>query len=104
MSAARDLLIEARGAIASEDRWWPGAKRAPSATISMNYNCAETALCYACIHVGFSGFKEARAALFARTGNIAHFNDTHAHAEVLAAFDRAIEGSGPAEHDEKASP
>ncbi len=81
----REVLIEARKAIANPNGWCQEQSRSGAAV------CAERAIFDQAETVG-----EAHRALDAipLPGEaLFHFNDTHTHAEVLALFDRAIEAA-----------
>lgn len=83
----REVLVAARKLIKKPEDWVSN----PYANGWDERNCALTAICEAT-----SKFPEAieRAAIAAVEDAIANelmrFNDTHTHAEVLAAFDKAI--------------
>lgn len=85
-SPVASILIAARKIIENPDDWCGHAPQ------TREENCAATAVW----KTGHNNDAQAAAAYFhlARSmgvKNVKDFNDTHSHAEVLAAFDRAIE-------------
>lgn len=83
-SETKKTLIAARGLIENEADWF-GARHNP---IPSN-KCALQAV--SAVALGTEAASLARAALDAVAGgDMFKFNDDHTHAEVLAAFDRAI--------------
>jgi hypothetical protein len=93
-----DILIIARKLIEKEENWTQGAyARLPDGTPtdedgpSVSCYCSLGALSKA---GNFWTPQKAYDYLYAAMGSsITDFNDTHTHAEVLAAFDAAIEAS-----------
>ena len=83
----RDVLIAARGLIAREEDWSSLGPRG----VRQGQRCAAIAI----NDCGFAGDGALR--VFAETigsDSIGEWNDTHSHADVLAAFDRAIASLG----------
>lgn len=81
-----DVLRRAREII-SDERNWFGSKG------TLGSNCALTALDRAagvCLESAHPLYRALLAGMDGATG-IAMYNNTHTHAEVMAAFDRAIE-------------
>jgi len=93
MSSTLMLLIRGREYITDRSRWCQGSFKRGEAVCSLGaiYQCADiigeskgsliwdTAAC-----------NGANEALRARMGCVPEYNDTHSHAEVLAAWDAAI--------------
>jgi hypothetical protein len=96
---AHEILIAARKLIEKPENWTQetsardaaGRETLPTSPRAVCW-CASGAILRA-------GRADAGNALFAlrSVGNIAHFNDTHTHPEVLALLDKAIEATAPAE-------
>ncbi len=79
-----EVLITARKKIEKPENWWDG--HATDKILSEDYCCMFTAL-------PSKDLVESNLALVALSrivGSVITFNDTHTHAEVLDAFDKAI--------------
>lgn len=80
----RDVLVAARQKIERPEKWGQGFGADRPGTM-----CAADAI----LATSKKFYRPCCMAIIAATGayNVTSFNDTHTHAEVLAAFDRAIE-------------
>ena len=105
MTSTLETLLKARDLISDPKRWTQrsfavhedGGDCLPEDDGAVCF-CAEGALIRASGSKLTHGYpKELEKALEAEMGDIWHFNDTHTHAEVLAAFDAAIEKARAAE-------
>lgn len=79
-------LVIARAAIADESRW---ARTDSERT--RNKLCALDAVSVACDATTKEWWEAVSTLHYFTDHNVAWFNDTHSHAEVMRAFDRAIE-------------
>jgi hypothetical protein len=90
-----EILKAAREKIAKPENWTKGFA-ARNIHGHVTAAVARNAVCWCCLGAMWSlnadGYLNAEDAFRAATGedSIANFNDTHTHAEVLAAFDKAI--------------
>jgi hypothetical protein len=82
-----ETLIKAR-ALIEKPEMWAGSDSA----LGLGTNCATTAIgqSYAA-HTAFAVANSLPTVQQGAFGAVIDFNDTHSHAEVIAAFDRAIE-------------
>jgi len=92
--SVKDVMIAAKKLIEKPENWWPGHDRDPDPTDGEKA-CIQIAI-FRVVDRDFGRDVElARAACdemeVAIGGSIFKFNDTHSHAEVLAAFDNVIE-------------
>lgn len=97
----REILTAARALIAEPERWTQGAYARDAAGVPVD-DSAETAICWCASGALFKfsslpGADRARSAVASIVGPIPDFNDHHTHAEVLAAFDKAIASCGEGE-------
>jgi hypothetical protein len=84
----REVLVGARKLIEKPERW---ASAGPE-LLDGERHCALTAVMTVAPTL-FLG-ERARSALQAQArDSVAHFNDTHSHAEILDLFDKAIEAA-----------
>ena len=88
-----DVLIKARKMIKNPQNWCQGAFH--NVTARRNSYCAMGAVSFAAIALKckpYGAFPVLAAALpdGGNARDLVHYNDTHAHAEVLALFDAAI--------------
>lgn len=85
MKTVKEVLATARAKIEHEDAWWPGLTR--GGRPRRGQECALTAMATSGMTVGGDAYLALERAM---GGSIFPFNDTHSHAEVLSAFDKAI--------------
>ncbi len=93
---ARQILVEARAKIADPSNWTTDAQKLTSA----GPYCMVSACANACRGV-WDNFHIIAKVLAGAVGttNVPEWNDTHTHAEVLAAFDKAIASLTPKQTD-----
>lgn len=93
MATTKDILLAARKLIENEDDWFGGSRN----PVTQTEHCAMLAL--NAVEPNWDRYAEAITALAAVcapskrggfTEEVVAFNNSHTHAEVLAAFDRAI--------------
>lgn len=87
-----EVLVRARNRLADPANWEQGSRHYGA---DDGPGCAMKALRVAS---GRQKFYEAYRAVLEAAGiseNLPHFNDSHSHAEVLAAFDKAIAATAP---------
>lgn len=89
---ASELLRQAKALIADEGKWWDG-----SSGRSRDLTCPCAAEAIWKIERSHRDHRLSRYMAAAVDSLVPHFNDTHTHAEVMAAFDKAI---GLAERNE----
>lgn len=103
MKTAKQILIEARAKIADPEHWTQGAfarnytgSPCPARSGTAVRWCAVGAVLVFSYEEGLRQSRAAELAALhdAMERDIADFNDTHTHEEVIAAFDRAIAAQG----------
>jgi hypothetical protein len=91
MMTTKERLTLARGVIATPEKWCQGALLRVNGT-----RCALGALFFAGIadkgnYDADPAYQALCRAMGLTNGNMGYFNDNHTHAEVLEAFDKAIQ-------------
>jgi hypothetical protein len=96
MKTPHEILKEARARIQDHDDWFRGEADGGVGDAQPHQFCSRLAISYASANSDNDVHEAAEAALISVMGcRIVQFNAEHTHAEVLAAFDKAIAATAP---------